>query len=120
MWEGWPCAALAGLRMSFMLRHIRQTSAPHLVGVDAAVGAVGAPASLGRLLDADVLDVEVFDVERIDARVALGVLQKRKEHLGRLDWPAACARIMDKRAHHPTLDGRDMEMLSARAHPEWS
>jgi hypothetical protein len=58
------------------------------VGVDAAVGAVGATALLGGLVDLDVFDDQVGRVESLGVGVGFGVLQQIEQELGGLDWVA--------------------------------
>lgn len=52
------------------------------------MGAVGAAALLGGLVDLDVLDNEVAGVKALGVGVGLGVLEQTQEELGRLDGPA--------------------------------
>jgi hypothetical protein len=52
------------------------------------VGTVGASATLGGLVDLDVLDNEVAGVETLGVGVGLGVLEEAEQLLSRLDGPA--------------------------------
>lgn len=58
------------------------------VGVDAAVGAVGAAVLLGGLVDLDVLDDGLFDIKTLGQGVALGILEQGEQELGALLGPA--------------------------------
>jgi hypothetical protein len=55
------------------------------------VGTVCATALLGCLVDLDVLDNQVGGVQTLGVGVGLGVLEKAREELGRLDGPASLA-----------------------------
>lgn len=59
-----------------------------LVGVDAAVSAVGAAVGLRGLVDDDRLDNQVVGGELVGLGVGLGVLEQGDEDLGRLDGPS--------------------------------
>lgn len=61
-----------------------------LVRVDTTVSTVRATAGLGSLLDHNVADNELFRVETLALSVGLGVLEKGKEELDRLDGPSTC------------------------------
>lgn len=52
------------------------------------VSAVSTAALLGGLVDLDVLDDKVGGIKTLGVGVGLGVLEERKEELGRLDGPA--------------------------------
>ena len=58
------------------------------VGIDAAVGTVGAAALLGGLVDLDVLDDQVVSVEAFGIGVRFGVLQQVEKEVGGLDGVA--------------------------------
>lgn len=59
-----------------------------LVRVDATVGTVRATTGLGSLLDHNVADDELLGLESLGLSVGLGVLEKGKEELDRLDGPS--------------------------------
>lgn len=59
-----------------------------LVRVDTTVSTVGATAGLGSLLDDNVADNELLGVKTLGLSVSLGVLEKGKEELDRLDGPS--------------------------------
>lgn len=59
-----------------------------LVRVDTTVGTVRATAGLGSLLDHNVADDELLSLETLGLSVGLGVLEKGKEELDRLDGPS--------------------------------
>lgn len=59
-----------------------------LVRVDTTVSTVRATAGLGSLLDHNVADNELLSLETLGLSVGLGVLEKGKEELDRLDGPS--------------------------------
>ena len=59
------------------------------VGVDAAVGAVGAAAHLGGPVHLDVVHHQVVHVQSLEVGVGFGVAQQLQQVLARLLGPAA-------------------------------
>mmetsp|Transcript_2715 Transcript_2715/g.6876 ORF Transcript_2715/g.6876 Transcript_2715/m.6876 type:complete len:216 (-) Transcript_2715:2-649(-) len=80
--------------------HFHVARAIH-VGVDAAVGTVGAASALLSFADLDVCDGEVLCVEVLELGIALRIPQQVEENLRRFDRPAALRHLELLRLRRP-------------------